>query len=75
MAETAAMQAPIALAAEAGAFAAALERARRQDAADAGSSRAARVLFARRHTWDDRFARLLEALGVAVARAAAGGIR
>jgi glycosyltransferase involved in cell wall biosynthesis len=78
MAETTAMQAPIALAEDAGAFAAALEHARRRDAADAGSSRAARVLFARRHTWDDRFARLLDALdpsGVAVKRAAAGGIR
>jgi glycosyltransferase involved in cell wall biosynthesis len=63
MAETTAMQAPIALAAEAGAFAAALEHVLRLDAADAGSSRAARVLFARRHTWDDRFGRLLDALG------------
>jgi glycosyltransferase involved in cell wall biosynthesis len=79
MAETAAMQAPIALARDAEAFAAALDRARGQDATDAGSGRAGRVLFARRHTWDDRFARLLEAIdgprSAAVPRAAAGGVR
>ncbi|HET8945490.1 MAG TPA: glycosyltransferase [Candidatus Polarisedimenticolia bacterium] len=69
MAETAAMQAPISLARDAEAFASALESSRRQDAADGGVTRAARVLFARRHTWDDRFARLLEAIGVAESQA------
>jgi glycosyltransferase involved in cell wall biosynthesis len=76
MAETAAMQAPITLAADPAAFAAALEATR--SVADGGSARAARISFARRNTWDDRFARLLEAIGLADAtrpRAAAGGIR
>ncbi|HEV8200328.1 MAG TPA: glycosyltransferase [Candidatus Polarisedimenticolia bacterium] len=63
MAETAAMQAPIALARDADDFAAALESSRAQDAADGGASRAARIRFASRHTWDERFQRLLEAIG------------
>jgi len=65
MAETAAMRAPIALARDADAFAAALDASRAQDAADGGASRAARVRFASLHTWDDRFARLLAEIGLA----------
>jgi glycosyltransferase involved in cell wall biosynthesis len=61
MEETAAMQAPIALAADAAGFAGALERGLTETAGD-GADRASRVAWARRHTWDDRFARLLGAL-------------
>jgi len=85
MQETAAMGAPITLAADTPAFAAALEAARAGDGSDA---RAARVAYARRNTWDDRFAALGAALDlpaggaarpsavpVAAPRAAAGGMR
>jgi glycosyltransferase involved in cell wall biosynthesis len=80
MEETAAMGAPVTLAADAPGFAAALESAHATD--DAGA-RASRVAFAARNTWDDRFAALLEAMGLVAgaarvpfeARAAAGGRR
>jgi len=88
MDETAAMAAPIALAGDADGLAAALEAAR---AADGPEGRAARVAYARRNTWDDRFAALVAALAMdqagaarapvpaaapaAPPRAAAGGMR
>jgi len=85
MDETAAMRAPITLAADAEGFAAALEAA--WAAADP-AARAARVAFARRNTWDDRFATLVAAIGLPAtgatsaaaaprptARVAAGGTR
>jgi glycosyltransferase involved in cell wall biosynthesis len=77
MRETAGMGAPIRLAADAAGFAEALtgfvegeSPVRRQ------AERAARVAFARRHSWDERFDRLLQALQGEPARlAVAGGAR
>ena len=77
MEETVAMQAPITLAADAASFAGALERSL-ATAETGGAERALRVSFAHRHTWDDRFARLLAALDLADPvgpRAASGGMR
>jgi len=71
MDETAAMGAPITLAADAEGFAAALEAAR---AADGPAPRAVRVAYARRNTWDDRFATLVAALGMAPAGASAAPV-
>ena len=90
MAETAAMQAPVSLVADAAAFAAALESARAAAGGpESAAARAARVAWAGRHTWDERFERLLAALAAdgtepsrrsavappLAARAAAGGRR
>jgi glycosyltransferase involved in cell wall biosynthesis len=71
MEESAAIGAPIRLAADPEAFAAALEAARQEGTGAAEARRA----FARRHTWDDRFATLLRALedGAGPRRRAAGG--
>jgi hypothetical protein len=72
MEETAAMGAPIRLAADAAAFAAALEAA----AGEGEEARAARRAFASRNTWDDRFAtlmRVLEERDEPPLRSAAGG--
>ncbi|HEU4401133.1 MAG TPA: glycosyltransferase [Candidatus Polarisedimenticolia bacterium] len=59
MEETAALGAPLRLAADPTAFAAALEEGLR----DGAEARAARLAFARRHTWDRRF----ETLGAEIA--------
>ncbi|MBI4169317.1 MAG: glycosyltransferase [Acidobacteria bacterium] len=59
MEETAAMGAPLRLADGPGDFAAALEQARAED----GAGRAARLAFARRHTWDRRFEQLMAVIG------------
>jgi glycosyltransferase involved in cell wall biosynthesis len=59
MEETVAMGAPVLLADGGEAFAAALDSTR---AAGGGEARAARLAFARRHTWDLRYAALREAL-------------
>jgi len=91
MAETAAMQAPLTLASDAAAFAAALVSACDRSGAPGGeAARSARIAWARRHTWDERFERLAAALADAgvdrrndrvmtpeagTVRAAAGGRR
>jgi glycosyltransferase involved in cell wall biosynthesis len=72
MEETAAMAAPLLLAADADAVATALETAR---ATDSVEERAARVAYARRHTWDDRFAALVAAIDADPRDTAAGGTR
>jgi len=65
MRETAAMRAPIAQAADAAGFAAALETARAAVGAREGdAARSARRAWARGQTWDDRFAQLVAALEV-----------
>lgn len=72
MEETAAMGAPIVLAEGVEAFAAALEAA-----AGDTAGREARRTYARRHTWDERFERLLGALDpdrAGAPRRAAGGV-
>ncbi len=74
MRETCAMGAPLRLAATPREFAAALEESRR----DGPGARAERIAFARRHTWDQRFAALSAAIEDASGRRparAAGGLR
>ena len=73
MRETAAMGAPIYLAGTPGEFAAALEQARREGT----KRRAERLDYARRNTWDRRFAALraeIAAIGGRPEAAAAGGL-
>ena len=73
MRETAAMGAPILLAGTPGEFAAALEQARREGT----KRRAERLDYARRNTWDQRFAALraeIAAIGGRPPAATAGGL-
>lgn len=77
MRETAGIGAPISLAADAAGFAAALGASLQDEGSvRRQAERSARVAFARRHSWDERFDRLVQALEGEPARlAAAGGLR